>query len=536
MARTCLGEKVLAGVLLASLASVGLAEAQGQPAPTAAAIPWTDLDRLEPAVAEQLKAARASLEAALGRNDLAPEQLASTLVDVGLAAHAYGLHDTAAACYRLALEKVADRGAEAAPIWHLLGLNEAAAGRLTEAIQAFRRACDSPDVQPACWLELGRATLLVGELTEAEKVFRSALELDPGSAPALEGLGQVALARDRPAEAVVFLERALSLVPEATRLHYPLAQAYRKIGDAPAAEAHLAKRGLAGPKVPDPWADRVAAARGGERLAISRGRLALQAGDVASAVAAFEEAVAAAPRSVAAWVNLGVARSRAGRNEEAIQALEKAAELEPGNLTTHYNLALLLAGLGRVAEACRAVEKALALDPNEPVMNREMARCLGRAGRADLALTTWQRAADLAPEAEEPLLGQAELLTSVGRFADAIAVLERSLGFDPGRGRSAAALARLLAASPDAALRNGTRALELATRVYEAAPSLSHANLVAEALAELGRCEEAATWTGRLLELAEGLTAQVRTALEATRARYAAGPPCRPPVAAPPPG
>ncbi|HEX4952140.1 MAG TPA: tetratricopeptide repeat protein [Thermoanaerobaculia bacterium] len=521
-------KRTLGAVMLALLVLARSASAES------VAIPWTNLDRLEPFVAEQLTAARTSLEAALERDDLAPEQLASILVDVGLAAHAYGLHETAAACYQLALEKLADRGAQAAPIWHLLGLNEVAAGRVSEAIGAFRRACDDAEVQPACWLELGRACLLVGELQEAEKVFRSALELDPGSAPALEGLGQIALARDRPAEAVVFLERALALVPEANRVHYPLAQAYRKIGDAPAAEAHLAKRGLVGPKIPDPWADRVAAARGGERLAISRGRLALQAGDVASAVAAFEEAVAAAPKSVPAWVNLGVARSRAGRNEEAIAALRTAAGLDPANLTAQYNLALLLAGLGRWNEACAAVEAALALDHNDPVMNREMARCLGRAGRTDLALDAWQRAADLAPETEEPLLGKAALLVALGRFTEAVSVLEGSLTFDPARGRSAAALARLLASCPDAALRNGTRALDLATRVYAAAPTAAHAGLLADSLAELGRCEEAAGWQGKMLEVAESLSAEQRAALEATRARYAAGPPCRPPAATPP--
>jgi hypothetical protein len=61
----------------------------------------------------------------------------------------------------------------------------------------------------------------------------------------------------------------------------------------------------------------------------------------------------------------------------------------------------------------------------------------------------------------------------------------------------------MLAASPDRSLRDGPRALTLAMRTYESDRSAAHRETVAMALAELGRCDEAATWMQRAVADAE---------------------------------
>lgn len=77
---------------------------------------------------------------------------------------------------------------------------------------------------------------------------------------------------------------------------------------------------------------------------------------------------------------------------------------------------------------------------------------------------------------------------------------------------------------PDATIRDGQRALELAEKVFAARPESAHAEVVAAALAELGHCSEAAEWQRRALELASSgePAAQRRVVL----ALYAQGPPC----------
>ena len=64
-------------------------------------------------------------------------------------------------------------------------------------------------------------------------------------------------------------------------------------------------------------------------------------------------------------------------------------------------------------------------------------------------------------------------------------------------------LAYLLSTSPETALRNGTRSLDLAQRVFNTTGTPQHGALVALALAELGRCREASDWQRRMIAAAE---------------------------------
>ena len=90
-------------------------------------------------------------------------------------------------------------------------------------------------------------------------------------------------------------------------------------------------------------------------------------------------------------------------------------------------------------------------------------------------------------------------------------------------------LAYLLAASPQTDLRNGARALDLAQRVYSAANAPQHGALVALALAELGRCSEAAEWQRRMIQSAdENKNTDLAVKLRASLKHYENSQSCRP--------
>jgi hypothetical protein len=80
----------------------------------------------------------------------------------------------------------------------------------------------------------------------------------------------------------------------------------------------------------------------------------------------------------------------------------------------------------------------------------------------------------------------------------------------PASGLLSHALARLLAACPDKSVRDGARALPLAQAVWQAQPTAAHARTVALALAELGRCAEAAQWQRTAAEQARRSSEPVR--------------------------
>jgi len=134
----------------------------------------------------------------------------------------------------------------------------------------------------------------------------------------------------------------------------------------------------------------------------------------------------------------------------------------------------------------------------------------------------------LDPDDESALLDLSIVLADRGRYREALQHLDEGHRRFPDRAATSTTLARLLASSPDRSVRDGQRAFEVATMVYQREPSPAHGETVAIALAELGRCDEAVDWMRRAIEDAD----RAKDAFEGGRLRseaskYAARP-CRP--------
>jgi tetratricopeptide (TPR) repeat protein len=208
-----------------------------------------DLAGLEPAVAAQISEMQRLLDG---------QRSAATWGDLGQVYLAYGFDDAASDCFAAAA------GLDARdPRWpYLLGAAHEAAGRLDDAAAAFGRSLELAPSAPAGYIHLGEIRLLQGRLDDAEAALRKALA-PPTAAAAHSLLGQVALARRDFRAAVEHLDAALAAVPEANRLHMPLAMAWRGLGDRAKAEEHLGRAGPVGLRPPDPLLDRVADLRVG---------------------------------------------------------------------------------------------------------------------------------------------------------------------------------------------------------------------------------------------------------------------------------
>ncbi len=469
-----------------------------------------DLEHLEDAVAAQLRETGELLESILAEHGIlaesgilakpgaAPSAIADAFGQAGRLYHAYELAEPAAVCYGNAarLEPGDFR-------WvYLLAVLEHQEGRLEAAIASYERALElNPSSLPAR-VRLGEAYLADRRTDDARGAFERALEIEPGNAAALAGLGQVALSEKRYDVAVERLEAALAAVPAADRLHHPLGLAYRGLGDMDKAREHLGQRGKVGVKPADPLIDELPELKTGERVFLLRGHMAFRAGRIEEAAEAFRAALDAKPDSVRARINLGSALAGAGRREEALAIYREALELEPDNRTARFNLGALLAQAGDAAGAAEALEVAVRLDASDVEARLELARALRRLGRADEALGHAVRAAELEPASSGARLLEAQILVQQGRFGDARSRLEAAFVVMPEAGLVVAALAKLLAACPDLAQRDGARALDLAQRVYRATGDVRHAETVALALAETGRCDDAVDWQRRALEAA----------------------------------
>ena len=132
------------------------------------------------------------------------------------------------------------------------------------------------------------------------------------------------------------------------------------------------------------------------------------------------------------------------------------------------------------------------------------------------------------PGNEQARLAEATALVLANRPAEAVRRLEEAVAALPDSLDLADTLARLLAASGAAELRNGPRALALAERLFERQPSLRQAETLAMALAETGRFAEAAGWQERIVAEAERLQdAALLARARETLAAYRRGEPYR---------
>src|SRR6185295_17838755 len=327
--------------------------------------------------------------------------------------------------------------------------------RFDDAIRRYQIARTLRPDYVATLVNLGNIFLELNRLEDAQGSFSTALELDKNNPAAHYGLGQVAVSKRSYAEAVDHFEKTLAQVPDANRVHYSLAMAYRSLGNPEKAKAHLAQQGSVGVRVADPLFDSLRDLITGERVYLARGKVAFEAQRFADAVSEFRKAVAAKPDSVTARINLGAALTQVGDLNGAVEQFEEALRLDPGRVNAHYNLAVLLARQNKHDQAITHLRSALRVEENDLNARLLLAQELQNSGRPDEAL------------------------------------------------RESARLAYLLAASPETALRNGARALDLAQRIYSATSTAQHGALVALTLAELGRCGEAADWQRRMIAATE---------------------------------
>jgi tetratricopeptide (TPR) repeat protein len=491
-------------------------------APIDPPIPFPEVGTLEPDVAEQIVATRQRLTDLLAKPEADPAELAAAFGELGKVYHAYSLREAAEASYRNAI-----RLASGTARWHhYLGALLQEAGRLDEAAAAYARAVELvPRDVPALVYE-AEVARQQGRTEQAETLARQALAIDPACTAARALLGQTALDRRDFRAAAGLLEQALAEAPQADRLNYLLAMAYRGLGESAKAGEHLARSGPVGVRPFDPWLDELAALRTGERVRLARGKTAFDAGRFADAAEQFRLALAARPESIEARLNLAVALTRLGQNAEAMTQLRETVRLAPDHANARYNLGALLAAEGSAQAAQEAVQHlsaALAAKPSDVQALRLRARLLRDSGRLEEALADYARAIELEPAEETALVGKAETLVRLGRYRQAREQLEEARRLLPQSGMVAFGLARLFAASPDLALRDGAKALELGMVLWEARQSASHAETVAMALGELGRCNEAARWQRTAIEAAGGASAELSAAL----ALYERGAPCR---------
>jgi tetratricopeptide (TPR) repeat protein len=257
------------------------------------------------------------------------------------------------------------------------------------------------------------------------------------------------------------------------------------------------------------------------------------------AVAHFTKVIAGDPKDVHALTARGVALGSGNDSEKALADFDRAIELDPRAVLARYHRANLAYGKGqydkaladydavikddpgfdwayhvrgwiyyRRADYDRALadyEKAIALVPTETVFYRDRGNIALARKNYDEALADYTRSIERDPTYIVPWQLRGRTWEAKKEYAKALSDYEKAVqlagkeSYDAG---AHVALATLLAACPDAGIRDGKKALAAANKAYELAKGPGELSALAAAHAELGEFDKAVKWQTKAIDAA----------------------------------
>jgi protein O-mannosyl-transferase len=256
----------------------------------------------------------------------------------------------------------------------------------------------------------------------------------------------------------------------------------------------------------------------------------LKQGRVIEAVAQFNKALKIQPEYAVAHNNLGNAFLRLGQTADSYTHLQKALEFDPNNAEAQNNIGNTLVQMGRPDEAAAHYKKAVEIDPSYVQAHNNLGALFLQTGHLEESVIHLQKALALEADSADAHNNLSNTFMRMGEFDEALAHYNRALELRPSDVSAQNNLAWLLATFPDARIRNGTRAVQLAEQADVRTGGVNPVIVatLSAAYAETGRFQEAVRTARRALDLANATdNVTLAEAIKAQIALYEAGIPSR---------
>jgi tetratricopeptide (TPR) repeat protein len=254
------------------------------------------------------------------------------------------------------------------------------------------------------------------------------------------------------------------------------------------------------------------------------------------ALKSFDEATKLAPQAPGPYQQRGEIYREKQEYDKAIKEFSKVIELQPGDVLPlvhraeaylndkQYEKALadvdavleeqqvvaahrlrgeILAQLERLDEAIDEMQQLTKAVPNQPELKMQLAMYYLIDKQPEEAISEYDDVLLLDPENFLALRSRADAYLNVGKHAEAIADFEEALKLEPEDSSVLNNLAWVLATSPEANLRDGKRAVDLATKACELTEyKLPHIlSTLAAAFAESGNFDNAVEWSQKAVDM-----------------------------------
>ncbi len=192
------------------------------------------------------------------------------------------------------------------------------------------------------------------------------------------------------------------------------------------------------------------------------GIVLLQKAEIDDAIAHYRSALRMQPDSWDAEYNLGTALLGKGQVDEAILHCERAVSMRPTDPDALVSLGNALIQKGRIDEAIAHYQKAITVHPDHFLARYSLGHALLEKGELDSAIQVCRSALLLRPSDADCHTTLAIALEEKSNPAEAIQHYQKALELAPSSVSTLTNLAWLLATSPDASVRNGLKAVQLA--------------------------------------------------------------------------
>jgi tetratricopeptide (TPR) repeat protein len=270
-----------------------------------------------------------------------------------------------------------------------------------------------------------------GRLADAKAKLDEAKNKLPASAALDRAFGEVAELQGDYDTAMADYRSAIAKDARDVGTHFRLAVVLRRVRKFDDASAEL---------------DRVAAVdKDYPGLALERGLLFEESGDLSKAIEQFKGALAKAPDDPDLQLRVGSAYVAIGRPDDALPMLRKALEKRPTSAEAHHYIgrALMLKGHGEQVDALRYLKRAVDLDPNRAEFHVYLAWVANEATPAQLELARDEidKALALDKMNAEAYWQKGVLERMEGAIEDAIKDARHALELRPSRTEAHATLA-----------------------------------------------------------------------------------------------
>ena len=290
----------------------------------------------------------------------------------------------------------------------VLGRAQSANGEHNQAQASFNRMAALQPQSSLPFLRMASANLIAGDRDAASQNLRKALEIEPKSLEAQQGQVSLAMAAQKPGDALA-ISRAVQKQRPKEQVGYMLEGEIHAAGKAWDKAADAFRAGLKQVASPE--------------LAVRLHDVLLSAAKKPEADRWAAEWSRTQPKDAAFPFYLGNRALTLNELPESLRHFERVVAIQPENAAALNNLAWLKGQLGRDGALADA-ERANALAPNQPAFMDTWAMLLSAANQHERALEMQKKVVQLQPQVLEFKLNLAKIQIKAGNKDAARALLD----------------------------------------------------------------------------------------------------------------